>query len=132
MRPGPWRNSRRSERRCWPPASQSTTAATHLAVGNDLESRLRLEFDGPIHGAVLDLLERRGRHASGHEFVPSAQELWRAQQASDDVCVGDDQGRLLKEGTFTLPVSKAWEDGKYQKSEDRMHPSTLSANTPNR
>ena len=76
--------------------------ATHLAVGNDLEPRLLLESDGPIDGAVLDLHERRGRHASGHELVPSAQELWRAQQASDDVRVGDNHGRLLKERTINL------------------------------
>ncbi len=52
--------------------------ASHLAVSNHLEPRLLLKPDGPIHRAVLDLLERCGRHAPGRKLLPRAQELGRA------------------------------------------------------
>ncbi len=42
---------------------------------------------------------------------------------------------VAKRNEFELQcglVSKAWEYGRSQKSEDRMHPLTLSASTPDR
>ena len=47
----------------------------------------------------------------------------------------ENQQLMAKGNEFELqrgPVSKAWEDGGEQQREDRMHPLTLSASTPNR
>src|SRR5207245_3685026 len=72
--------------------------AAHLAVGDDVQAGVLLEFDGRIHRPVLDLLEGRRRDLSGYQVIPGLEQLGRPQQAADDVGVGRDHGHKRATG----------------------------------
>ena len=57
----------------------------HLAVGDHVETGVRLQREGRVDGAVLDRLELRAGEAAGRQALLRLQQLGRPEQAADHV-----------------------------------------------
>ena len=67
--------------------------AAHLAVGDDVESRVLLQRDDLVDGPVLDALESGRRQRAALDLVARLEKKRQAQKAADDVAaIGGHRG----------------------------------------
>ncbi len=69
--------------------------ATHLAVSDYGKTRLLLQKNGLVHGAVLDLFEVAAGYGAPGQLLTSLQQIRRTQQTTDNVRLSVDHRALL-------------------------------------